>query len=255
MFKGTSPKRNVNVVNSYKCACGQTINMSLNPEHWGSCINANKHFRVHRHNDICLEFGTFTNSITKSNIIGEKRKPNLIIYEHCVRKGKNDDKKGNIIADVSIKINNDQIDIGDIDINNFINDSSFTCFDISLSQACSVSHNSSFKNNINSIGDVISKHLSKVEDDKKIKYHNHLGREILQRFSPVVFDITGSIGPITKKLLDSKFLDFPHIHNCIKVNTNYDKAKDWFLKRVSFAIAKNNYRIFDVFSKSNGHKF
>ena len=205
-----------------------------------------------------MEFGKFTNSITKlhSPDNGGKMKPNIILYEHCIRKKNNTfGKKGNIIADVSIKINTDQIDISEIDINTFITDPAFTCFDISLSQACSGSHYNSFKNNINSVGNLISKHLSVVEDAKNTKYKDHLGVEILKRFSPIVFDITGSLGPTTKKLLDSKFSEFPHIHNCIKENTNYEKAKEWFLKRVSFAIAKNNYRIFDTFSKSNGHKF
>ncbi len=90
---------------------------------------------------------------------------------------------------------------------------------------------------------------------KNKKYTDHLGVDILSKFAPIIFDITGAIGPETKALLDTKFKKFPTIYNSIVDSSKYFKCKEWLYKRISFCTAKSNYSIYDAYVKANGSKY
>lgn len=86
-------------------------------------------------------------------------------------------------------------------------------------------------------------YINNKEKEKFIKYQNSLGNNIIEKFSPITFDIYGGIGPETFTLLDSKFERFAFLRDNID-NDRYDKALKWFLKRISIITAKFNFVMF-----------
>ena len=97
----------------------------------------------------------------------------------------------------------------------------------------------------------IDHQLKIVETDKFKKYNGILGPENIKRFSPIVFDFTGYIGPQTRSMFNNKFANFPGLHSFININV-YDKSFNWLLRRISFIMAKSNYAILKKYLEKNG---
>lgn len=212
-------------------------------------MTSNTSLRDYRHNQIVVEGGKFLNSITKSDV-GQ----NLTYFEHSLPKqhGAVDKVRNSVIPDVAIACQvSEEIASGVGHQSNVLNNNNFTFFDVSVSHAYSKYGSIDMKKKIKTMKTAIDHQLNIVETDKIKKYSGILGPQNIKRFSPIVFDITGYIGPQTRNMLNNKFANFPGLHPFINKNV-YDKSLKWFLSRISFIMAKSNYAILKKYLEING---
>ena len=159
-----------------------------------------------------------------------------------------------VIPDVAIHLNVSKENQRAIDLPNVVNNDNYIFFDISYSHAHGNGNITSYRNNLRTIGQNTSNILRNKETAKYKKYEASLGAANVTRFAPIIFDISGAIGPGTMALIKNKFISIPSLHGKIN-NEVYDKALKTFLNRVSFILAKYNFLIYNKYKLIHGSKY
>ena len=68
----------------------------------------------------------------------------------------------------------------------------------------------------------------------------------MSRFAPIAFESTGTMGPTTKELFESRFSKFGLDEYGNKSYNNYYK---WYLKRISIICSSYLYKVYEKFSQ------
>ena len=265
-----------------KCSCKHRVNghevhrdISDDPEHYMCCKQYAKEI-IERHNEIqfatknfltyafevinednnnddgdCMEEGEIASSD------GKKGKTKAIVHVHMEKamaktildksNNTNEDEEvllEKVITDLSAEKNaevfgfeprqsTEKENISDADAR-------YIHFDITVTHAASRSKVQTLKTHLGS-------KAAEVAEKKKIeKYQAARGNSqgFMDRFTPIAFESSGNMGPITKALFESQFAKFGFDSLNLKVYKSYYR---WFCRRVSIICATYLYKIYYKF--------
>jgi hypothetical protein len=123
---------------------------------------------------------------------------------------------------------------------NVQDDPRFIHFDITVTHAATRSKVATKKTHLHQVAG------KGAEETKDSKYRaGRVTEAFMATFTPVAFETTGSMGPQTKHLFETKFEKFglhPYTH------TSYHMYLKWYLKRVSIICSQYNYAVYAKFT-------
>ena len=149
-----------------------------------------------------------------------------------------------VITDLSAEKNSDLFDLEprtDNDKEKITDaDPRYIHFDITVTHAASRSKVQSLKTHMG------MKAAEKAEGKKVDKYFAARGNTqgFMDRFTPIAFESTGSMGPATKALFESNFAKFGLDEFGLKTYTSYYK---WYVKRVNIICASYLFKVYERF--------